>query len=95
MSFEEGRPEIAAAKSDDLDGVCSLDALVLGNTSRQEFLAESIRGSCCYTAKIGGRLAGITVLEQQSFYGQGFISLVVVHPDCRRHEVASGLIRYM
>jgi ribosomal protein S18 acetylase RimI-like enzyme len=95
MSFEENSPQIAVASAEDLDAVCSLDALVLGDTSRQGLLAESIKAEHCHIAKENGNLLGLIVFQQKAFYGHGFIPLLVVHPAYRRRRVAEGLIRHI
>ena len=45
-----------------------------------------------FIAKIKGSLVGFAILEQ-TFYEQGFISLLIVHPDYRRRGVTTALIR--
>ncbi len=39
-------------------------------------------------------IVGFGILEQ-SFFGQGFISLLIVHPDYRKRGVATATIRYI
>jgi ribosomal protein S18 acetylase RimI-like enzyme len=40
------------------------------------------------------KILGFTVLDY-SFYGNGFVSLLVVRPDFRRQGVASELLKHM
>lgn len=93
MYSDKENLEIIVAKADDLDEVCALDALVLGDRRRREFLVESINDEGCYVTKVSNELAGLAVFQPQSFYGHGFIPLVVVHPDHRGKKVASGRLR--
>lgn len=43
-------------------------------------------------ARTGDELLGFAVWDL-SFYGNGFVALLIVRPDCRRSGVASALMR--
>lgn len=79
---------IKKALKSDFETICALD----GNSGRRDFLAKAVKEEQCLIAMIEGIPVGFAVLEQ-SFYGQGFISLLIVHPDYRRRGVARVLIR--
>ena len=83
---------IAKALKSDFEAICDLDHMVLGNSNRQDFLAKMVKEEQCLIAKIKGSLVGFAILEQ-TFYEQGFISLLIVHPDYRRRGVTTALIR--
>lgn len=96
MSGRSKRPMIIIEKAtgDDFEHVCAFDRMVLGDSSRQNFLANAIKAAQCLIARIGDVRVGFAVLEQ-SFYGQSFISLLIVHRDYRRRGVATALIRHI
>jgi ribosomal protein S18 acetylase RimI-like enzyme len=83
---------VKKATEKNLESIWTLDCMVLGNSSRKDFLTNAVRADQCWIAQIGGTVAGFGVFEQ-SFYGHGFISLLIVHPNHRRRGVATALIR--
>lgn len=85
---------VEEATGADIAGVCGLDAVILGSSRRREFLIEAIETGQCRVARIGDTLAGFAVLEQ-SFYGQGFISLIATHPGYRRRGAATALVQHI
>ena len=85
---------VEKATEKDLESIWSLDCMVLGNPSRKDSLNSVVRASQCLIARIGKTMVGFGVLEQ-SFYGHGFISLLIVHPNHRRRGVATALIRHI
>ena len=76
-----------------LEAVRALNRSVMGTDERDEYLAEAVRSSRCALARLDGRPAGFAVIEQ-SFYGYGFIALLIVHPELRRQGVATGLVQH-
>jgi ribosomal protein S18 acetylase RimI-like enzyme len=85
---------VQKATDQDLESIWALDYLVLGNPSRKAFLVNAVTAGQCLAARIGGTVVGFGVLEH-SFYSHGFISLLIVHPDHRRHGVAKALISHI
>jgi len=85
---------IEKATGDDFGHVCSLDRMVLGNSGRQDFLDNAIKAGQCLVARMEDAPVGFAVLNQ-SFYGHGFIALLIVHPEHRRRGVATALIRHI
>lgn len=79
------------ATEQELESIWAIDGTTIGNPSRKDFLANAVRADQCLVARIGDTMVGFGVLDQ-SFYGQGFISLLVTHPEHRRHGAATALI---
>jgi ribosomal protein S18 acetylase RimI-like enzyme len=85
---------IERATHGDLGHICALDCLVLGDSSRRDFLDNAIKSGQCLVARVDGGVVGFAVLDQ-SFFGQGYISLLIVHPERRRQGVAAALMRHI
>jgi len=83
---------IEHASDDDFEHICALDETVFGNRSRRHFIAQALQSAQAAVARADGKLCGFVVLEQ-TFFSNGFISLLVVHPDFRRRGVATALMR--
>ncbi len=84
---------VRVAAESDLEPVCALDRLVAGDARRQS-LAAAISAGRCLAATSSGQLVGYAIWDC-SFYEQGFIKLLVVHPEHRRRGVARALIRHI
>jgi ribosomal protein S18 acetylase RimI-like enzyme len=85
---------IKKAMFEDLESVCNIDCIVLGNKSRKGYLVKSIENETCLVAIIDGSTAGFAIFDT-SFFGHCFISLVIVNPLYRRRGIARGLIEYI
>jgi GNAT superfamily N-acetyltransferase len=82
---------VEQATESDLEDICVLDRMIIGDSRRWSFLANAIKVGQCLIARVDQTSAGFAVLEQ-SFYGHGFLSLLIVHPMYRRQGVATALI---
>ena len=85
---------VEKATEHELESIWAIDPLVQVNPSRKDFLARVVRAGQCSVARIGDTVVGFAVLEQ-SFYEQGFISLLMTQPEHRRHGIAKALIRHI
>ncbi len=83
---------VEPAREDAVDALSDLDRAIVGDDSRRAFLVDAAAAGRCFVARRGTRSVGFAVFEQ-SFFGQGFISLLAVHPDHRRLGVATALMR--
>ena len=84
---------VEKATEQELESIWALDRMVIGDSSRKDLLADAVRAGQCWLAHIGDTVTGFGVLEQ-SFYGQGFVSLLMTHPNYRRYGVATAIIHH-
>lgn len=85
--------EIRLAETKDIAAICSFDHLA-ERDERRTFVERSVRSCCAYVAIFDSEVVGYTVLEY-SFYSQGFIAMLYVHPGHRRKGFASALARHV
>lgn len=85
-------PAIRQAASDDVDVLCQFDHIARFDERRRAFIGRAVADGHCLVAEVGGRVVGYVVLEY-SFYEQGFVSLLYVHPDHRRQGVGMALMQ--
>lgn len=85
---------IEIARLDDLQYLADIDSLVIGSHERKSYIENSIKQSQCVSVRHNDALVGFAIIDT-SFFGQNFISLVIVHPHYRRIGIAGGLIRYI
>lgn len=90
------KAEIGVGKADAsmLRRLCAIDEAVIGDDSRRGLIKDAINGYQCLYAKIGDVFVGFAIFEQ-SFFGQGFIDLLIVHPDYRQQGVGKAIIAYI
>jgi ribosomal protein S18 acetylase RimI-like enzyme len=81
---------IELAKKSDLLDLIHIDQAVIGNDHRSALIDKSIQDRCCFVCKIEGRPAGF-LLSNKQFFSHWFVSLVIVHPDCRKRGIVRGL----
>jgi ribosomal protein S18 acetylase RimI-like enzyme len=84
---------IRPASIADLAGIFQIDPLAESSRERRESIRSVVTAGRCHIAEKGVVL-GFALLDY-SFYGNGFISLLVVSPDRRRQGVASVLLRHL
>ena len=73
---------------------CHLFDHLAWTEDRRSFIENSVRSGSVYVAILNGEVVGYTVL-QYTFYSQGFIAMLYVHPDHRRKGIGSELVRYV
>ena len=86
--------EIRQAQEDDVDAICAVDQFAEVEEKRRQFIRTSVREGLAFVALVNGEVVGYSVLEH-SFFGRGFISMLMVHPDYRRRSIGSALVRHV
>lgn len=76
----------------DRESVCALDAAVLGDSSRRAGISAAVEDGRCLVANDDDGLVGFAIWDL-SFYGNGFVSLLIVRPDRRRSGAGRALMR--
>src|SRR5262245_55164389 len=85
---------IRLAEERDVEAISTLHQVPRHDSSRAAFIQRSIACRNCYVAAPDENIIGYAVLEY-SFYENGFISVLYVHPDYRRTGIGEGLIRHL
>jgi GNAT superfamily N-acetyltransferase len=86
---------IRQAQEEDINVICSFDHMAKDNKgSRRKFIVESVKKKLCYVAEVDGKAVGYTVLNY-TFYSNGMIEMLYVHPEYRRQGVGTELIKYV
>src|SRR5260370_15246800 len=85
---------IRQAEETDTEAVTTLHQVPRHDSNRAAFIQRSIAGRNCYVATADEVPIGYSVLEY-SFYENGFISVLYVHPEYRRMGIGEKLIRHL
>jgi ribosomal protein S18 acetylase RimI-like enzyme len=83
---------IERASSGDFEHICALDETVHGKPARREIIGRALGQNQCAVARVDGVVRGM-MIHDDSFYGHGFVALLMVHPDFRRRGIATALMR--
>jgi ribosomal protein S18 acetylase RimI-like enzyme len=83
---------IERASKPDFEHICELDETLLGSGRRRRQIAEAFGRGEVAVARVDGVVRGY-VIADASFFEQGFVKLVVVHPEFRRRGLATALMR--
>lgn len=93
-----GRPQegmkIRLATPADLNAVLSIDLVAQAESTRRKLLEAAFRTGECWLAERAGTSLGFVIL-QYSFYGNGFVPLLVVEPTVRRQGVGRALLEHV
>jgi ribosomal protein S18 acetylase RimI-like enzyme len=85
--------EIRQAEEKDIIAIYSFDHLAQ-REERRTFIQKSVRSGAASVAVLDGQVVGYAVL-QYSFYDQGFMAMLYVHPDHRRKGIGSAIVRHV
>ncbi|HUA32409.1 MAG TPA: GNAT family N-acetyltransferase [Candidatus Binataceae bacterium] len=83
---------VERASKSDFEHICALDETVYGSSARRRSIARAFAEGRVAVARVDGVVGGF-VLTDQNFFDQGFVRLLVVHPNFRRRGIASALMR--
>ncbi|WP_280771639.1 GNAT family N-acetyltransferase [Salipaludibacillus daqingensis] len=75
----------------ELDEIVDIDYKVIGNKSRRDYIAISIKLEQCLVVKEDDIIAGFLTYDT-NFFGCTFISLIIVSPSKRRKGYATLLM---
>ena len=84
---------VRLATKDDVDEICSFDQISRQEKARVEFIEKAIRSKSCYVAT-SDQIDGYAVLEY-TFFENGFMSMLYVRSDARRHGVGAVLVQHL
>jgi ribosomal protein S18 acetylase RimI-like enzyme len=83
---------VRGAHAGDVEAIEVADPRAAGDEERRRFIRHAVAEGSAFVAERGGGVVGYAVLEH-TFFGHGFVSMLVVHPDHRRAGVGSALMR--
>ena len=87
-------PNIRRAEVRDIRPLTDLDPIAATDPARRQFIREAVETGSAWVAERSGLTMGYATLDYD-FFGQGFISLVMIHPAHRRQGAAAALIRHL
>jgi ribosomal protein S18 acetylase RimI-like enzyme len=85
---------VERATEDDYADICAIDTAHMGNDNRGDYLANAVMARHCVIAREVGQALGFGIINN-SFFGNPFIELLIVHPAHRRRGVGEAMIRYI
>ena len=83
---------IRKGEPSDYGALVGIDEFALSHFERANSISEALAKGECFTAQSGGDVLGYVVLNY-SFFGFGFIPVIVVAQPHRRRGVGLGLLR--
>jgi GNAT superfamily N-acetyltransferase len=78
----------------DVPALCAMDALARQDESRRALIARAVEAGHAYVIEAQQQVIGYAVLDT-SFFGQGFVSLLYIHPEHRRRGAGFRLMQYL
>ncbi|MDH7505110.1 MAG: N-acetyltransferase [Candidatus Acetothermia bacterium] len=85
---------IRPATPTDISALCELDHVAQKDSRRRAFIERAVQAGNCYVVETGHLIVGYGVLEY-TFYEQGFVSMLHIHPEYRRQGAGTMLMRHM
>jgi len=84
---------IRLAVESDIDSIHSFDATAQHDNRRRNLVSRSVAAGDCFVA-VDERVIGYAILEY-TFYDNGFVSMLYVHPEHRRLGVGTRLMKHL
>lgn len=78
----------------DVNTLCELDQIAQQDNQRRVFIERAVQDGNCHVIERDHQVVGYAVLEY-TFYGQGFVSMLYIHPDHRRKGAGTMLMRHI
>jgi len=85
---------VRLAMESDIDSIYSFDAIAQHDSRRRDFVSRSVAAGDCFVAVDERVIIGYAVLEY-TFYDNGFVSMLYVHPEHRRLGVGTRLMKHL
>lgn len=85
---------IRRAVKADVTAIKGFDHIARQNQQRCALVERSVETGNCFVVEAHQQVVGYAVLEY-TFYAQGFISLLYIHPNYRGQGVGTMLVRYL
>lgn len=82
---------IERASSEDFEHICALDETA-HRPPRRRLIGDSCANGRVAVARVDGVIRGYVIFDE-SFFDQFYVRLLMVHPDFRRHGLATALMR--
>jgi ribosomal protein S18 acetylase RimI-like enzyme len=83
---------IERASSGDFEHICALDETVSGKPARRRLIETACANGQISVARVDDVIRGY-VIADQSFFGQFYVRLLMVHPEFRHRGLATSLMR--
>lgn len=84
---------IRLAIENDVKAICSFDEVAKQNERRRLFVSRSVEAGNCFVVTDDAQIAAYGVFVY-TFFSNGFISMLYVHPDHRRFGVGMMLMKH-
>ena len=86
--------DLRIAHAGDGSAICAIDPRVIDTPGRRPFIERAIAAGECYVATDRDAIVGYAVFDH-SFFGQPFVSLLIVAEPQRRHGIGARLMRHI
>jgi GNAT superfamily N-acetyltransferase len=83
---------IERASSQDFEHICALDETVHVGSPRRRLIAAACDQGGVAVARVDDVVRGFVIFDE-SFFEQFYVRLLLVHPEFRRHGLATALMR--